>query len=375
MAENKFSINYVPDYIKQDYSYDSKANDKDITLSGALNTTLMTQSGKKISSNDILNATGSAKVNTDGYTTEGGPIVFQINLPEPFLYSTRGDKRITIRAIWFWCKDNQSMTSYLNNYLNAIKINTTLDGDGNVDSIIETIDFTGPKDIEFNEVNPFPFGPYNNIKDEDTNRWKFIAQRRLYENNYDKYPSNLDLIQPNKMYDVNGSLISLPAYYIKSGDDFSLSAEDGDNEKYYEWSNWIITESTEILSNITQYDSIDIATDTYRKVNAISKTDGNIINNIIDNKMYSVLNQSNSENSMSLITCPVISTLTAMTGSKGITSMMSNTPYDHPTEFISNSLPYFLVAFAKPDGTLYEIPSGVKVSDYCRVFVELTVFY
>ena len=67
--KNKFSISQVPDYIKQDYSYDSESNNTNETIGTAINTSLTTARGIRISPTMILNANNSAVVNSEGYIT------------------------------------------------------------------------------------------------------------------------------------------------------------------------------------------------------------------------------------------------------------------------------------------------------------------
>ena len=401
--KNKFSISQVPDYIKQDYSYDSESNNTNETIGTAINTSLTTARGIRISPTMILNANNSAVVNSEGYITQSGPIVFQINLPLPFLYSDRSDKRIVIRAIWFWVKNNNELSSVFEDSINKISFsiaNFVNIDDGTQYGVKQTLLITTNPEYPINITNPFPMGSFNSYQSGD-NRWKYMFERYVLkldarvdgDGNVDYYLIGMDkdeaslVIQNiiNKGIDNN----SLPYYYSSAASDYVVDEVDEDgkvsepvtnllntfniNNTAYGFSSWCLASSEECLTVANEYDTSALNLER-QKINLIPSSSTNAYK-FTNGLVYVPSQISTRRSDMNLITCPVISTLTTMTNSKGITSMMSNTPYDHPTEFISSSLPYFLLAFAKENGELYTIPEGVNVNDYCRVFVELTCLY
>lgn len=399
--KNKFSISQVPDYIKQDYSYDSESNNTNETIGTAINTSLTTARGIRISPTMILNANNSAVVNSEGYITQSGPIVFQINLPLPFLYSDRSDKRIVVRAIWFWVKNNNELSSVFEDSMNSVKFEVVRINEGNY-TIMETLDITAPRNSVVSATSSFPMGKFKSYQ-EGEDRWKFTFQRYLllYDNGELTYiPSansneifnimaNLQHIDPNdnlpssQPYYYHGAATNNNFYPLDPqnltvdvllNNLFYIQINNVQSINQYGWSAWNLVNSVEILTKATEYDKGMINNEVYTKVD-LSQTSSTNAFKFSDGYLYLVKQISTRRSDMNLVTCPVISTLTTMTNSRGITSMMSNTPYDHPTEFISSSLPYFLLAFAKENGELYTIPEGVKVNDYCRVFVELTCLY
>ena len=355
-SNNHFSQSIVPDYIKQDYSYDSESNNRDETMGTAINTSLTTARGVRITPNMILNASNSAVVGDNGVVTQSGPIVFQINIPLAFMYSNRSDKRIVVRAVWFWSTDDSYTLNKSKRAVSVVPITyTDATSTSKVKYAIRELSLiTSNTNPTITYTNPVPIAYSTPTTTEPI--WQYTFDRYLLQANDTDNPTTLASFSTNPykllstLYpssNLNLSAASDGQYQSSILQDVSLNITtpnnlfENDNNKYG-WSAWSFITAEEITTT----------------------------NN---NRTY--LTTTSSNGNMKLITCPVISTLTSMTNSRGITSMMSNTPYDHPTEFISSSLPYFLVAFSKDNGELYTIPAGVSVNDYCRVFVELTCLY
>lgn len=245
-------------------------------------------------------------------------------------------------------------------------------------NIIETLDITCSKNTDFDPAFCFPFGAYKRYDSSvGGNRWKFVCKRFLLvkdtSNNYTKTYNGVahDYIsQIIKNRNMNGGTDGDTSaiysyYYYNGGNAFRLEKPNGAILEAC-WSDWVITNCEEILSDITSMDGTDALSDK----NNNPKYETTLTN------AYPVMTTSNFNQYMSAITCPVVSTLSNIAGSSyGITSMMSNTPYDHPTQAMVSTLPYFLLGFSNSEGTLYTIPVGKKYTEYCRCVVELTLCY
>ena len=233
-------------------------------------------------------------------------------------------------------------------------------------TMVETVEISCPKDTTFSPSNTFPFGAYNKYSGSG-NFWHFICKRFLLTQDDDaqftKTYVGPDITIPLILADRNGTTTDA-YYYYPASQTFQITKSDNTTIDL-RWSKWICTEASELLSGITEVDGVIISTK--NKINDIETAIPNAYPSVITNQ----INQQ-----LSPVNCPVVSTLTSTISSYGSTAMMTNTPYDHPTQTMISTLPYFLVGFSKGEGTeLYTIPAGKSYREYCRCVVEMTLLY
>lgn len=399
-----------PEFIKQDYTWDSETNTQILESSSAFS-----GSNEMLKHVRPLNVRGFYSVNST--IPKDTPICFEIPIPPPFIYSTRNDKTIVLRAVWFWNLNEQqqqtsttgidgassitnqtlvSSTSTEYKYLSAVE---TTHYDPLVENMLiaQTMLICAPvSQTAFTDYKAKPFNDYVSPSEQTTaNKTRVRYTLRRYLGTYEKQSGSdtytfaiIDTKAKALLVDVD-ELHSAHTSYTHNGTDFSGGTDIiipidangmtkngstptsfgkvnnitnffilGTTTKYA-WTPWFFDSAIRYISSDNQkYDETTTTqTTTALKQETITTT---------------------TSKGLSLTTCPVISTLTAQTSSAGDTVMMSNTPYDHPVIFSSSQLPSFLVAFAKPTGELYTIPEEINISDlnkYARVYVEMTLAY
>lgn len=399
-----------PEFIKQDYTWDSETNTQILESSSAFSSNETLKHVRPLNVRGYFGATATIPADT--------PICFEIPIPPPFIYSTRNDKTVILRAVWFWSLNEQQQTTTTAGVGNGNVSNQTTTSNQTTEykylSATETTHYdplvsnmliaqtmlicvpaTGQ--ISFKDYDGKPFGAYVSptTAGEDKTRVRYTLRRYLGTFATQSDPTttfsiiqapevalevDLDELHTThtaKIIDANNTVLdtdnvipvdadgrtknsTTPNTFDnvdEATDYFNLGT--ANTPKYYTWTPWFFDAAVRYISSAGEkYDeTITTQTTSELKQETITTT---------------------TSKGLSLTTCPVISTLTAQTSSAGDTVMMSNTPYDHPVIFSSSQLPSFLVAFAKPTGELYTIPEEINISDlnkYARVYVEMTLAY
>ena len=404
-----------PEFIKQDYTWDSETN------------TQILQSSAAFSSNETLKHVRPLNVRgyfgADATIPKDTPICFEIPIPPPFIYSTRNDKTVILRAVWFWSLNeqqqqtitsgitaegeqqpseisNQTTTSNQTTEYKYLSATETTHYDPLVVNMViaQTMLICAPANgqIPFNDYYAKPFGAYvlPSEAGEDKTRVRYTLRRYLGTFATQSDPTTaFSIIQTPSLaleVDLDELHIAQTAKYI----DANNTKQDTDNvipvDAYGRTKDSTNPETFNNMANATHYFTVKTNGTKYyawtpwffdAAVRYIS-SDGQKYDEQTTTQTTTALKQetitTTTSKGLSLTTCPVISTLTAQTSSAGDTVMMSNTPSDHPVIFSSSQLPSFLVAFAKPTGELYTIPEEIKLSDlnkYARVYVEMTLAY